>query len=624
MGGKVKMSTIENLTVNEEILRNLYLRKLALGEIQGPPTGKQSQDKPWLKYYSDEAITSDVPSMSMYQLLLENNKENLSSIAMRYFNVPITYKEYLKKIEKYAKALLQMGVKKGDIVALILPNVPECRELIYAINMIGAVSYPISPMIALEELNRIIQRNSIQNVFIFEQFYKKYHDALQTGTIKNIVINDGTESLPQPIAKFNKLRQKFSRDNVSSEITTDYRNIPFSLFAKQSKNYIGKVDSIYEPNSVAAIIGTSGTTGTSKGVCLTNENLNAMALQHLHGDMNFEKGDKILDILIQSIGYGIAVAHYSGVCSLESIMIPELVIHILPYINKHNISHFTGGPIHYETLLKDVKDKKIKLPKLKNCVSGGASLSKEVEKSLNNPRNCDVNLISDDDVFVRQGLGCTENGGAATYAKKGTYKFSGVGIPLAYETMAIFKPGTDEELGVDELGEICISGPTVMSKYLNNEEETAQVLKKHSDGKIWLHTYDLGRMDKDGQVYITDRIKNIFMRRGFNVHPSTINEYLESLPMVDSSAVVGIEHPDEQMVPVAFVKLANSDFDLSETKKELLNKCFLNLEETSVPYDVIFVDDLPRNLGGKVDEKKLVETYGINYMQEKPKIKQKI
>ena len=618
------MSTIKNLTVSEETLRNLYLRKLALGEIQGPPTGKQSQDKPWLKYYSDEAITSDVPSMSMYQLLLENNKENLNSIAMRYFNVPITYKEYLKKIEKYAKALLQMGVKKGDIVALILPNVPECRELIYAINMIGAVSYPISPMIALEELNRIIQRNSIQNVFIFEQFYKKYHDALQTGTIKNIVVNDGTESLPQPIATFNKLHQKLSRSNISSGAAADYRNIPFSLFAKQSKNYIGKVDSIYEPNSVAAIIGTSGTTGTSKGVCLTNENLNAMALQHLHGDMNFEKGDKILDILIQSIGYGIAVAHYSGVCSLESIMIPELVIHILPYINKYNISHFTGGPIHYETLLKDVKDKKIKLPKLKNCVSGGASLSKEVEKSLNNPRNCDVNLISDDDVFVRQGLGCTENGGAATYAKKGTYKFGGVGIPLAYETIAIFKPGTDEELGVDELGEICISGPTVMLKYLNNEEETTQVLKKHSDGKIWLHTYDLGRMDKDGQVYITDRIKNIFMRRGFNVHPSTINEYLESLPMVDSSAVVGIEHPDEQMVPVAFVKLSNPDLDLSETRKELLHKCFLNLEETSVPYDVIFVDDLPRNLGGKVDEKKLVETYGINYMQEKPKIKQKI
>lgn len=618
------MSTIKNLTVNEEILRNLYLRKLALGEIQGPPTGKQSQDKPWLKYYSEEAITSDIPSVSMYQLLLENNKENLNSIAMRYFNVPITYREYLKKIEKYAKSLLQMGVKKGDIVALILPNVPECRELIYAINMIGAVSYPISPMIALEELNRIIQRNNIQNIFIFEQFYKKYHAALQTSTIKNIVVNDGTESLPQPIVKFNKLRQKFSRSNIPSGVTADYRNISFSLFAKQSKNYIGNVESIYEPNSVATIIGTSGTTGTSKGVCLTNENLNAMALQHLHGDMNFEKGDKILDILIQSIGYGIAVAHYSGVCSLESIMIPELVTHILPYINKHNISHFTGGPIHYETLLKDIKDKKTKLPKLKNCVSGGASLSKEVENSLNNPRDCDVNLISDDDVFVRQGLGCTENGGAATYAKKGTYKFGGVGIPLAYETMAIFKPGTDEELGVDELGEICISGPTVMSKYLDNEEETAQVLRKHSDGKIWLHTYDLGRMDKDGQVYITDRIKNIFMRRGFNVHPSTINEYLESLPIVDSSVVVGIEHPDEQMVPVAFVKLSNSDFDLSEMKKELLNACILNLEETSVPYDVIFVDDLPRNLGGKVDEKKLVETSGINYMQEEPKTKQKI
>ena len=156
-----------------------------------------------------------------------------------------------------------------------------------------------------------------------------------------------------------------------------------------------------------------------------------------------------------------------------------------------------------------------------------------------------------------------------------------------------------------------------MAKYLENEEETKKVLKKHSDGKVWLHTCDLGRMDKDGQVYITDRIKNIFMRRGFNVHPSTINDYLESLSIVDTSVVIGVEHPDEQMVPVAFVKLTEEKCDLEQAKKLILDDCFLNLEETSIPYDVIFVDDFPRNLGGKVDSKKLVEMYDVSYAKDK-------
>lgn len=616
------MSRVNNLDVNygmfsDEVKHNLYLRKIAVGEIQGPPTGKASKDKPWLKYYSEDAINSDIPEMSMYQLLEKNNISNLNSVAMRYFNFPITYKTYINKIKKYAKALLEMGVKQGDIVALVLPNVPECRELIYAINIIGAISYPISPMMAPDEVKKIINKNNIENVFIFNQFYKKYYESLQTETVKNIVINNGTESLPKAVSKLFSFKQQFSKKDSEPEVMIDYRNMSFDLFEKQAKKFTGKLNVYYEPNKIATIIGTSGTTGTSKGVCLTNENLNAMALQHLNGDMNFEKGDKILDILIQSIGYGIAVAHYSGVCSLESIMVPELAIHILPYLNNQNISHFTGGPIHYETIVKDVKANGGKLPKLKNCVSGGASLSKEVENSLNNPSNKKVDLIDDEDVFVRQGLGCTENGGAATYAKKGAYKFGGVGIPLAYETMSIFKPGTDEELSTDEVGEICISGPTVMAKYLNNEEETKKVLKKHSDGKIWLHTCDLGRMDKDGQVFITDRIKNIFMRRGFNVHPSTINDYLETLPYVDSSAVVGVEHPDEQMVPVAFVKLSNDDCDLEQVKQNILDQCFLNLEETSIPYDIYFVDELPRNLGGKVDSKKLIENCDVNYMHNK-------
>lgn len=605
------MEKIKKLEVNIKNIDDIYGARLS-------NTGYASIDKPWLKYYKKNINDIDIPEMSMYQLLIENNKDNLHSVAMRYFGVPITYRKYFQNIEKYAKSLLTMGIKKDDMVALVLPNVPECRELIYSLNMIGAVAYPINPMLSSNDLKNIISKNNIKMVFMFEMFYPKYVDALKSSpSVKDIVVNTGKESIPTPLVKLFELKTKINNEHKQkNNIPSDYRNMSFSLFKKQVNKFIGELPNEYEPNSTAVVIGTSGTTGTSKGVCLSNENLNAMALQHYYGDMNFEKGDRILDILIQSIGYGIAVAHYSGVCSLESIMIPELVTHVLPYILKYNISHFTGGPIHYENILKDLNKSSQPFPKIKNCVSGGASLSKDVEKELNGVyENYNEADYEENSIIVRQGLGCTENGGAATYAKKGSYKFGGVGIPLAFENISIFVPGTDQELKIGDVGEICIEGPTVMKGYLNNEEETEKVLMVHSDGKVWLHTCDLGRIDDDGQVYISDRIKDIFMRKGFNVHPSTITEYINSLPIVDSCQTIGVSHPEEQMVPVVFVKLSK-EINLDEAKQNILNNCFLNLEESSIPYEIIFLNEMPRNLGGKIDSNYLLKLANIDYSKD--------
>lgn len=587
-------------------------------------TGYASFDMPWLKYYPLGAEKVPIPKMSMHQMLVNFNKDNLDSVAMRYFGFPITYGRYFEDIDKYAKSLLSIGVKKGDIVLLVLPNVPECREVIYALNRIGAIAYPISPMLPSSELEKIIKNNKVKTVFMFNLFYKKYENVLKKSSdVKDIIVNDGSESLPSAIRAFSNIKKTISGKKV--DVPRDYRNMSFSLFSNQSKKFVGNLPSEYDENSVAVVIGTSGTTGISKGVCLTNENINAMALQHMIGDMNFEKGDRILDILIQSIGYGIAVAHYSGICSLESVLVPELVTHILPYIDKNKISHFTGGPIHYENMLRDVGNDVTKIPVIKNYVSGGATLPKIVERGLNGVDDQFVEIGGNGRIIVRQGLGCTENGGAATYAKKGSYKFGGVGIPLVLENMAVFKPGTDEELPMGTIGELCISGPTVMLKYLNNDKETEKVLKKHRDGKIWLHTCDLGMIDDDGQVYITDRIKDIFMRKGFNVHPSKINEFLDTIDIVESSKVVGVSHPDEQMVPVAFIKLKDG-ISCEDAKKRILEECFYNLEEPSIPYEIVFVDQMPRNLGGKIDGNYLLELSGIDYSnnQDVDKIKKLI
>lgn len=569
-----------------------------------------SNIKPWKKYYENFADNFSAPQESIFMLLEKSAKQMPNNIAINYMNFKLSFKKYIDKIISEANSLKKLGVKKGEIVPVFLPNIPEARTTIYALNIIGAIAYPINPLLPPKEFEKLLIENNVKNLFMFNMFYQKYMLAIQNSSVENVIMTYGTDMIPKYILKFKNILDCLKKENRNTLIPDSVISWDEFIISKSNEN----IKPIFEKNQTSVIIGTSGTTGTPKGVCLTNENLNSMALEHLNGSLNFKPGDKMLDILIPSIGYGLSVMHYEGVCGLETILIPTLQSDIYPMLKKYKPDHFAGGPIHYDTLVSHHENDPFIYGK--NYVSGGASLPKKTEKILNKIGENDT--FEEKNIFVRQGLGCTENGGASTYAKKGAYKPYGVGIPLIYETVGIFKPGTDVELGFNTDGEICINGPTVMKEYLNNEEETNEVLKKHKDGKIWLHTADIGYMDEDGQIFIKDRIKNIFARRGFNVHPNTVADFISSLPIVEKAFVMGINHPDEQMVPVAFIKL-KEEMPLKEAENIINENCYQFLEETSIPYEIVFVSDLPLNLGGKVDTKKLLELSQIDYFKNKEK-----
>lgn len=569
-----------------------------------------SNIKPWKKYYENFADNFSAPQESIFMLLEKSAKQMPNNIAINYMNFKLSFKKYIDKIISEANSLKKLGVKKGEIVPVFLPNIPEARTTIYALNIIGAIAYPINPLLPPKEFEKLLIENNVKNLFMFNMFYQKYMLAIQNSSVENVIMTYGTDMIPKYILKFKNILDCLKKENRNTLIPDSVISWDEFIISKSNEN----IKPIFEKNQTSVIIGTSGTTGTPKGVCLTNENLNSMALEHLNGSLNFKPGDKMLDILIPSIGYGLSVMHYEGVCVLETILIPTLQSDIYPLLKKYKPDHFAGGPIHYENLVSHHENDPLIYGK--NFVSGGASLPKSTEKKLNQIN--EDGTFDEKNIFVRQGLGCTENGGASTYAKKGAYKPYGVGIPLLYETVGIFKPGTDVELGFNTDGEICINGSTVMKEYFNNEEETNKVLKKHKDGKIWLHTADIGYMDEDGQIFIKDRIKNIFARRGFNVHPNAVADFISSLPIVEKAFVMGINHPDEQTVPVAFVKL-KEEMPLKEAENIINENCYQFLEETSIPYEIVFVSDLPLNLGGKVDTKKLLELSQIDYFKNKEK-----
>ncbi|MBR0399309.1 MAG: acyl--CoA ligase [Mogibacterium sp.] len=576
-------------------------------------TGYPSIDRPWLKYYDKDVEKAVVPSESIYMRLERCNKGRLDKPALElrlsnndFKRGPIlTFRDYLARINECARALYALGVEKDEIVPMIIPNVPESRIFIYAVNIIGATAYPISPMASTGMLEKIIEENHVKILVIFDALWEKFSSAVSSEHIEKIIHLSGTESFPfimRKIAKFKK-----------SAIPRDKKNISYDYFISLKDQCKNNLDPYYDPNHIAVVIGTSGTTGTSKGVCLTDDCLNALSLEQEIAKI-FCVGELSLDALISSIGYGISMEHSFGCLGVHCILIPELITDVFPHVLcKTKPDSFAGGPVHYINLYRSPEFKNGIVPPVRNLISGGASLDKELEMNINGV--CEGYVEKPGDIIiVRQGYGATECCGSATYAVHGSYKFGGIGIPLPLENMGIFEPETDRELKYGEEGEICITGPTIMSGYLNNPSETEKVMKRHSDGSIWLHLADLGHCDSDGQFYITDRIKNIFMRTGFNVHPSKIAEFITTQPCVEECCVVGIEHPDQQCVPVAFVvKDSVSNIDDNILREELIRACYENLAETDIPYEWIFVNSIPRNMGGKMDMNKLLSDYPISF-----------
>lgn len=573
--------------------------------------GLPSVEQPWMRYYDGEFKEEDIPDISIYQFAKERikGKKNRTALDVRMGKndfkrgIKISYKKLFDQMETGAKSSKAIGIKADEIVPVILPNIPQARVMIYSNSIVGATSYPMSPFIAPNQLDSIIRENEIKNLVIFTPFYERYKNVLESANLSSIIAVDGTESLPFILRKTAKSKTpKITGGNI----------IPWEEYMSLSKSLPYSLQPYHKEGHIAAIIGTSGTTGIPKGVKITDKNLNAVALTYINSKI---LEGTFCDVLIPSISYGLSMMHYETTKGNKTYLIPELVSNNIDKLMMAvKPDSFTGGPIHAINLTRSKNYQEGKVPHVKEFASGGATLPKDVERELNGvSEGYSENGEYNPKIVVRPGYGLTENMALGSYNKPGAYMFGSIGIPFPYENVGIFKPGTDEELTYNELGEICISGPCVMAGYLNNEKETNEVIKYHADGERWIHTKDIGYITPDGHLYHVDRIKNIFMRSGFNVHPSKITEFIDCLPDVKESIVVGVEHPDEQCVPVAFIVPENNGKSIEEIEENVKKECAESLEACSVPYDYVFVDQLPINLGGKIDKNKILQKANIDF-----------
>lgn len=554
---------------------------------------------PFLKFENSKSpLGFDVPDTSMFGMLKMSAENQPESSAYEYFGTECSFKNLVGKIEEISGAFYKTGVRKGDIVTIVMPNTPEAVISIYALNRIGAVANILHPLSAQEEIKNHINRVDSKVLLCVDICSEKISNIIDETPLETVIVASAGDSMPFVMKTLYSLKciKNFKYDK------TDRRYISWKSFSERR----GAVDE-YKPlgdenNEVAVILHSGGTTGTPKDIMLSNRNFNAFGIQAVLTLRDVSAGDKILAILPIFHGFGLGVCVHVSFCfGACSVLIPQFnAKKFASILNKYKPTMIFGVPTLYDALLKAKGTDKIDFSFLKYAVSGGDTLPEKLEKSVN-----EFLAAHNSKIKICEGYGMTEGLAALSLSVGENYKSRTIGKPLIGTEMCIVDPGTVNVLPANEDGELCVSGPTVMIGYRNNPEETENTLRVHADGKVWLHTGDMAAIDEDGFVHYKLRIKRMMITSGFNVYPTQIESVIEELDFVDKCVVVSVPHQYKKEVAKAYILLKKGTEKSEKTENEIRAYCKKKLMHYSVPYKYEFVDLLPKTAYNKIDFMKL-------------------
>lgn len=567
---------------------------------------------PWLKYFGDMPANLDYPKGSMYEAVKESavTKKKMNSVAYEFQGKKTNYKQFLNKIEVLGKAYKSIGIDEGDMVTVCMPNTPQGVDTFYALNRIGAVPAMIHPLSAVGEIAFYINSTQSKAVLVVDLFYEKVLEALkQVKHPVKVVVAHIKDELPFPLNMLYPLTVK----KKPAPLPKDNKNvIDWSDFISGGKK-VKLSDKFPKAEDTAVILFSGGTTGTSKGIQLTNLNMNALAAQVAANAGFTMEGLRMFSVMPLFHGFGLGVGiHTALMASGTCIIIPQFTIKTYARdVKKYKPNVIVGVPTLYEALLRS-EGFDFDLSFLRGMFCGGDSLSVELKKKVDK-------FLKDHNatIQVREGYGTTECVTASCLTPYDTYREGSIGIPLSDTYYSVVDPHNDKELPYGEEGEICICGPTVMKGYLNNAEETASTLRRHEDGNLWLHTGDLGYMDEDGFVYYKQRMKRLIIVSGINVYPSQVENAIDAHPDVLLSCAVGIPDPYKMHVVKAFVVLRQGVEPSDKIKEEIIENCKKTVSRYGVPREIEFRTELPKTLVGKVAYRVLEEEEAAKYEEKK-------
>lgn len=558
---------------------------------------KMKYKHPWEKYYKKNERNIEVPNMSVYEYLRDCNKNNMDSIAINYFNKKMTFRYFFGEINLCAKALRSQGIRPGDVVTILMANTPEAVISFYAVNKIGAIANMVHPLSAEEEIKQSLNSTKSVMLIAINVSCKKVVNIIEdTNVYKTIIVSPG-DSMPT-LMKFGY----YITQGRKVEVPKKSENFMYwNDFMIKGKNYNQRVLVKTTKEQPAAILHSGGTTGVPKNIVLTNGNFNALSKQAAIVFPKIGPGDTMLTILPLFHCFGLCVCVHAVLClGAADILIPQFDAKRFDKLFKYKPTILAGVPTLYEALLTNKYMENMDLSYIKYLICGGDSLTVNKNQMINDflkKHGCDSEII--------QGYGMTETTGPTVAGVMGTSLPGAIGIPLPGNEIKIVSIETREEVQAREVGEILISGPIVMSGYLDNEKETNETLELDNKGKVWVKTGDLGYVTEDGVLYYVQRLKRMLIVSGYNVYPSHIEDVLMAHPDVLNCGVIGIPHPYKIQVPKAFIVLKNGIKVNNKVKNDIKEYCEKNLAAYMIPKEFVYRESLPKTMIGKVNYREL-------------------
>ena len=541
-----------------------------------------SASAPWLKYYGEVPHHLTYPQKTIYQMVRDAAIRDARLPAYEFMGKKTTFAQFMEKIDQTAQAFLAMGIGKGDRVTICMPNCPQALHAFYGLNRIGAVSNMIHPLSAAGEIKFYLNFSHSKCILTLDQFYAKIAPVM-----------------PELDNKDCKLLLAKIEDELYPHLALGYALTAARKYPKPPKNgnYIwwsefqrmGKKRNLPLPKNYgraedgASILYSGGTTGTTKGILLSNMNFNALGLQTIAASgFSPIDGMKMLSVMPVFHGFGLGIGiHTALIGGACCILVPKFNVNTYAdLLIKKQPNIIPGVPTLFEALLRAEKLENADLSCLKGVFSGGDSMSIELKKKVD-----EFLKMHHASVQVRQGYGLTECVTASCLTPKDYNRVGSIGVPFPDTYYKIVKPGTTQELDANLEGEICVSGPSVMLEYVDNPEETHNTLRRHDDGRIWLHTGDLGKMDEDGFVYFSQRIKRMIITSGYNVYPGQLEN------IIDGHEKVLLAERAQQHPPERHVRHAGGE--------HILDHACARDEVKRLEYHADPAPELPQPLAGK-------------------------
>ena len=562
--------------------------------------GVPSQDKPWLKYYSEQNIEIQLPHCKIYDLVHENNKEHPQDVALIYYGKKITYAELFDNIEITARAFATIGICAGDTVVISSANIPEVIYSFYALNRLGAIVNMVDPRTDLEHTHEYFQEMNTKAVVCIDAVYPRVIKAIKETSVKEIIVVSPADSLPSLLKVFYKIKNARKRQD------TNENTVFWKEFLKKGEAS-SFIDAKYKPGQVCVVAHTGGTTGKPKSVLLTDDNLNAVTYGYKYLGIPFKRGQVYFNDLPPFIMYGLVLGiHTTLTYGLKVVTYPLFDSQGFPkQFAKYKPQHFSAVPEHLRYLIESPIIANMNLEFLISPGVGGDSVNVTLEKQVNeflSAHGCQYEVC--------KGYGMTELAATACITFKGANALGSIGIPFITNNFKIVNTDTGEECSYNEIGEIWISGPSVMKGYYKDDEATRQLFEYDENGTCWVKTGDLGLITEEGLIFHKGRIRRIYLTDFENqpakMYPLAVEEKFKECIDVQDCCVVGRKKKDSSSYELVAFVVKTGDAVTNTVVEQMLHEIAQkSIPSYMHPVEYRFLSALPHTPIGKIDFRKL-------------------